>query len=108
MAQISKSIEIVASSFVKDATAAFPVTRAFIFGSYANGTPNEDSDLDIAIFTDSFHGRKSIEFMQMLFKIARKYPQICIEPIVLEETDITDENPFAQEVLRTGYAIYLH
>ncbi len=28
-----------------------PVTAAYLFGSYSEGTPDEDSDIDIAIFS---------------------------------------------------------
>lgn len=30
----------------------------YLFGSYANGNPNEDSDLDICIITDTLRERK--------------------------------------------------
>ena len=29
-----------------------PATKIYLFGSYAYGTPNEDSDIDLCILTD--------------------------------------------------------
>ena len=34
---------------VKDAATRYPIKSAYYFGSYANGTPREDSDLDLLV-----------------------------------------------------------
>lgn len=105
MAEITASISTVAVSFIDEVSTMIPVTRAYIFGSYAKGSQRDDSDLDIAVFTDNFYGKKSIDFLRILYKVARKYPSVCIEPIILEEADIEADNPFAMEVLQTGLEI---
>ncbi len=105
MAEITDRINSVAASFINEVSTLIPVARAYIFGSYAKGSPRDDSDLDIAVFTDNFYGKKSIELLRILYKVARNYSSICIEPIILEEADIEADNPFAMEVLQTGREI---
>jgi Predicted nucleotidyltransferases len=45
------NIEILESvnRYLQRVNETFPIAEAFIFGSYANGTANKDSDIDIAI-----------------------------------------------------------
>ena len=35
-----------------------PVRKVLLYGSYAKGTPREDSDIDIAVFIDSSDHKK--------------------------------------------------
>ena len=50
------------ASKIKEIT---PATKIYLFGSYAYGTPNEDSDIDLCILTDE-NRRKSIIFAFVL------------------------------------------
>ena len=33
-----------------------PVSKAFLFGSYAGGNPNAESDIDLAVISEAFTG----------------------------------------------------
>ena len=39
-----------------------PATKIYLFGSYAYGTPNEDSDIDLCILTDE--NKRKLEFLR--------------------------------------------
>ena len=39
-----------------------PATKIYLFGSYAYGTPNEDSDIDLCILTDE--NRRKLEILR--------------------------------------------
>ena len=47
------------ASKIKEIT---PATKIYLFGSYAYGTPNEDSDIDLCILTDE--NRRKLEILR--------------------------------------------
>ena len=81
------------------------VNKAFPYGSYARGTYNNDSDLDIAIFSEAFTDKKIVDVTMFLLSLARKYKQICIEPVGFSNLDLIDDNPFVKEIVNTGKEI---
>jgi predicted nucleotidyltransferase len=38
--------------FVEDAEGRYPIVEAYLFGSWAYGTPREDSDIDVGLVWD--------------------------------------------------------
>ena len=79
------------------------VEKAYLFGSYAKGTANEWSDIDVAILTKEIIG-DSFDFKFLLMKIARDI-DIDIEPHPYLIDEFTEDNPFAAEILKTGQQI---
>jgi len=78
------------------------VERAYLFGSYAKGIVNEDSDIDIAIvFKDLQDG---FDMQVQLMKLRRKI-DTRIEPHPFKESDFNLSNPLASEILNTGLQI---
>jgi predicted nucleotidyltransferase len=88
--------------YAEDVRRAMPVDRAVLFGSYAKGTADEGSDIDLCFFLDSYNGRRRIDIMFDLFKMVRGYKRVPFEPIVFETSEIENDNPFVKEILRTG------
>ena len=72
-----------------------------LFGSYANGTNREDSDIDVAIIVDKLEG-DYFSTRPILWKIRREIDD-RIEPLVLERQH--DESGFLQEIHKTGIII---
>ncbi len=56
-------------------------------------------------FSYSFEGLSQIDIITRLFKLTRKYKGIDIEPRGFSTSELTNDNPFIKEVLRTGYEI---
>ena len=73
-----------------------------LFGSYVNGNPREDSDIDIAVVYNGFNG----DWLATSSKLWRMCENInlYIEPILLDTE--RDKSGFADYVMRTGYMIY--
>ena len=77
------------------------VSKVILFGSYAKGKANADSDIDIAIVSTQF-GHDTAEEMMMLRKIALKVDS-HIEPVPLCPEDLDDHfSMLAQEIKRHG------
>ncbi len=79
------------------------IKSAIIFGSYAKGNHNEWSDLDVALVSDDFEG---IRFNDRQ-KIARITLDVDyrISPLTFKTEDFTEEDLFAQEIMKTGIKI---
>ena len=81
-----------------------PVDKAYLFGSYAKGTANELSDVDVCFFLRDYQGKTRVDMGIRLLRIAREY-KAYIEPLVFETAEIERKNPFVNEILRTGQEI---
>ncbi len=77
------------------------VEELILFGSYANGTNREDSDIDVAIIVDKLEG-DYFSTRPILWKIRREIDD-RIEPLVFEKRH--DESGFLQEIQKTGIVI---
>jgi predicted nucleotidyltransferase len=82
-----------------------PIDRVFLFGSYAKGTARDDSDVDICFFSQSFENQRAVDIIARLLGMTRDYLDIDIEPIVFPTSELTNDNPFVKEILRTGIEI---
>ena len=69
-----------------------------LFGSYINGTPTENSDIDIAVVFDDFKGNW-LETATLLSRLKRKV-NLLIEPHILDESE--DVTGFLTHVRQTG------
>jgi predicted nucleotidyltransferase len=81
-----------------------PIVKVFLYGSYARGNPTKYSDVDVCFFVPNFDNQNWDDIMITLLDLSSKY-QLGIEPNVFEVSDLTDNNPFVKEVLRTGIEI---
>jgi predicted nucleotidyltransferase len=92
--------------YVKAVAAVFPVRRAVLYGSYAKGTANENSDVDVCFFIDDeLRGGRRHDVLTRLLGITGKYSSldtIYIEPNVFSIYDLQTDNPFVKEILHTG------
>ena len=72
-----------------------------LYGSYVNGIPTKDSDLDIAVVIDNFSG-DYLETSALLFRLCRDI-DAYVEPILLDSAQ--DPSGFFEEVMRTGIVL---
>jgi predicted nucleotidyltransferase len=76
--------------------------KIVLYGSYAEGCANEDSDIDVAVIFNGFDGdflRVSSWLWSLTWKVSS-----YIEPILLAIT--SDGSGFAAEIIKTGELIY--
>jgi len=88
--------------------------KIILFGSYAYGTPNEDSDIDLYVVTkDDFIPQSWKEKSEVHLKVARaiqdilqKYPTDLITHTRLMHQKFTELNSsFAKEIMSKGVTI---
>jgi predicted nucleotidyltransferase len=82
------------------------VEVTILYGSYAEGTAGEDSDVDIAVVSPDF-GKDKFEEAILLKKISEEvFLGISPEPYSLEEYQRASENDFLyQEIIKKGKII---
>jgi predicted nucleotidyltransferase len=93
-------------SFSKQIARDFQPERIILFGSYAYGSPRDDSDVDILVILP-FEGRSARKILEILNKTN---PQIPVDLIVctperLRER-INKNDWFMQEITEKGRLLY--
>jgi len=79
------------------------VVGIYLFGSYTKGTAHADSDIDIAVVSDSFTGDPVDDLTILL--ILKSEVDNRIEPHPFLPGDFSSENPFVREIVETGIRI---
>ncbi len=81
------------------------VKRAILFGSYAKGTFNEWSDIDVALVSEDFEGASIFDKEKTIPSISKVDYDISPHPYRPEDFDESDF--FVKEILETGIEIEL-
>ncbi|MEW6326920.1 MAG: nucleotidyltransferase domain-containing protein [Thermodesulfobacteriota bacterium] len=80
-----------------------PVQEAIIFGSYAKGSPREESDIDLALISEAFTGDR-FEDRRRIVPLRRKIDS-RLEPIPFRPEDFSKGGNLVDEIKRTGKVI---
>lgn len=78
------------------------ITHIYLFGSYAKGGFNDNSDIDLAIIFDALPN--TFDMQVELMKLRRRF-DTRLEPHPLRDSEFDMSNPFASEILRSGIEI---
>ena len=100
---INKDILNSINKFVEEIKKKYSVTAIILFGSYAKGTENENSDIDIAVVSDDFDDIYDCMaiLMGMTWDIDAR-----IEPHPITTEDYKkSSNPFVKEIIDTGIKV---
>jgi predicted nucleotidyltransferase len=92
----------IAHQYIYLLSSKYIIVQAFIFGSFAKGTFNEDSDIDIAVVFSDYEDSSEIKLN--LMRLRRKIDS-RIEPHPFRESDFTLSNPMVNEILKYGQEI---
>ena len=79
------------------------VLGIYLFGSYVRGNARADSDIDIAVVSDSFTGDPVDDLTALL--LMKSEIDNRIEPHPFLPGDFTKDNPFAREIMETAIRI---
>jgi len=79
----------------------FTPSKVVLFGSYNNGNPSKDSDIDVGVIFDGFLGN-AYQASRRLWEIAYAV-SLDIEPHLLDIKN--DKSGFARFVANNSYAI---
>jgi predicted nucleotidyltransferase len=94
------------NQYISDVKAVMPIDKVYLYGSYANSTARWDSDVDLCFFSESFTVENTMQTIGNLFKLKRRYNKyICLEPNAFPLSELSNDNPFVKEILRTGTEI---
>lgn len=89
---------------VADQTPGF--VTAYLFGSYAKNNQKPESDIDIALIIDNLRDSDKFDKQVQLMLLASKFDS-RIEPHPFSRQDLISDNPFINEIKRTGIEISL-
>ena len=80
--------------------------RIVLFGSYANGEPRDDSDVDLLVVM-GFHGKGLRKAAEM---VRRLHPRFAVDLIVKTPQELrrrlADEDALLEEALANGTVLY--
>lgn len=81
--------------------------KIILFGSYAKGTANEDSDVDLLVIkeTDTPRPERTFQVRKMLYGMMIPLDILVYTPIEIRESQKSKLN-FLHEVLTTGKTVY--
>jgi len=83
----------------------FAIEKVYIFGSFTKGNYHKDSDIDLAIVLHNFSNSFDMEVKSM---VLRQKNETIIEPHLFDQLEFNSANPFANEILKTGFEIKLN
>lgn len=106
MAKSADFVEKELKDFVALIRKTYDVYAVVLYGSYAEGRANDDSDIDVAVFSDDF-GKDPYEEMKALFRLRRQI-DTDIEPLPFSRDAYfsCDTAEFVTEIVRKGKVIY--
>ena len=94
----------IAKRYADQVRLAYPVDKAYLFGSYAKNKADESSDIDVCIVSTSFGKNYSDEEMNLIRLAVRIDPRIS--PVPYNPADLEDRwSQLAFEI--TNYGISL-
>lgn len=103
MAEILSEIEAVVRKYISRVKESKNVSKVFIYGSYAKGTADKWSDIDIAIISPDFSNDlfdERVALMQLALRIDDR-----IEPSPFRPEDFHVDNPLVNEIRNSGIEV---
>jgi len=103
MALQENQLDSIVRGFIARIEEEIPVKEVILFGSYAEGRPNEYSDIDLAIVSRSFENKPAIENLKYLLRVAASYnPMIEALPFTESEYADPDSRGLLASILKRG------
>lgn len=79
------------------------IKSAYLFGSVVKGKNTKNSDIDLAIVSDSFTGCRYDDRVKLNPYILKINTSVEVHPFTTKEFKV--DNPFAKEIIETGQKI---
>ena len=92
----------IAHKYAETVKTVFDFQKVILFGSYINGNPHEESDIDIAVIFTDYNNR--LDRQMELMKLTRNV-DTRIEPHPFREKEFEISNPFVYEIVTCGQEI---
>lgn len=95
----------IAQRYAEAVKADYDIIRIILFGSYAKGNYNDDSDIDIAVVFKDYSNL--IDMQLELMRLRRKIDS-RIEPHPFRESEFELSNPIVSEIIKYGQEIKIN
>lgn len=92
----------IANRYANAVKSKYDYIKIILFGSYAKGNFNEDSDIDIAVILKDYNNLMEIQLDLMRL---RRNIDSRIEPHPFRENDFEITNPIVNEIVKYGQEI---
>jgi predicted nucleotidyltransferase len=79
------------------------ITEAWLFGSYAQGTQHDDSDIDLALVLGK--EEKNSFSMEVKLMTLREQEETLIEPHLFSQEEFHFNNPFIRQITQKGQKV---
>ena len=99
-----EKVRAIAADYALEVKSALNPNQVILFGSYVNGNPHEDSDIDIAVLVSDVADDDWFDTCVLLQRLRRNGDFIDIEPHLLDSN--YDPIGFVEHVIKTGEVIY--
>ncbi|MEW6540802.1 MAG: nucleotidyltransferase domain-containing protein [Bacillota bacterium] len=86
-----------------------PVEQIFLFGSYANGTPHADSDLDIYVVMSENTDLREIDAMRLIHRAIRDKKTMPVDVIVSKKNNFDQRKStptIERQIVQEGMMLY--
>lgn len=86
-----------------------PVKQMYLFGSYANGTPHAESDLDIYVVMSEEADIREIDAMRLIYKAIRNHKTIPVDVVVSKENQFNRRKTaptLERQIVKEGLMLY--
>ena len=86
-----------------------PVEQIFLFGSYANGTPHADSDLDIYVVMAENADIREIDAMRLIHRAIRDKKTMPVDVVVSKKNKFNQRKStptIERQIVQAGMVLY--
>ena len=104
MATVPQSLQELVKDYLEKVSRQIKISKAIIFGSYAQEQFNNESDIDLAIFSDDFKGMDPIDRFRLLFLASTEYG-VDLQPLPFTVDDLVEPVGLVEEIVKTGVEI---
>jgi len=98
-----ENVNKIITNFIEAIKDEVAVEQVYLFGSYAKGSPEKYSDIDLAIVSKDFEGVRFFDRKRLIKYLVRTNTDVELHPFRSE--DFTMDNPFVEEIIKTGRRI---
>jgi predicted nucleotidyltransferase len=84
---------------------SFPVVKTYLFGSWAKGTANFNSDADVCFFLESWGGRERIDVLVEMSLMSLEFGWAFIETHAFLASAMEINSSIIEEIIKTGIEI---
>ncbi|MCG2711948.1 MAG: nucleotidyltransferase domain-containing protein [Candidatus Omnitrophica bacterium] len=99
----NKKLDKLINCFAEELKKDIPVEKILLFGSYADGSADKNSDIDLIVVSPFFEKGKNISHMQYLFRKASKVSSL-LEPIPASPFEVKhpDKRVFLGQIIKSA------